>query len=80
MLKSNYIYIWSLLATVCIAALVAPLAAHADVKISGVSPLGLGTWYGSGNLQSTDSLCVFNDASSNYQLTITAPNAGTSFT
>jgi hypothetical protein len=46
--------------------------ARADVQITGFTDIHFGTWSGSGNLVSTNSLCVYNTVDVNYNVTATA--------
>ncbi len=57
-----------------------PLSCLADVRITGFSNFAFGTWVGSGDLQNSDDLCVYNSATSNYQITATGDGVGSAFT
>jgi hypothetical protein len=50
------------------------------VRISGVGDLNLGTWMGSGNLNSQDTLCVYNLGNANYKIRATGSGAASAFT
>jgi hypothetical protein len=52
--------------------------AWADVRITNMNNIGLGTWNGSGDMQSDDDVCVFNDAGPGYLITASG-NGGGSF-
>ncbi len=49
------------------------LSSHAlaDVKITAINDLSLGTYSGTGDLSSEDEVCVYNSASQNYTITVT---------
>ena len=47
--------------------------ALADVQISALNDLSFGTWSGTGDMEQTDAVCVYNTVNANYKITGTAP-------
>lgn len=58
---------------------VASAYAVAQVKISSVNSLSLGTWSGSGSLSDNDDVCIYNSDTSNYSITASGSGSGQSF-
>lgn len=52
---------------------------HADVRISNMDNIGLGSWGGSGAVQSDDDVCIFNDGGPNYLVTASGSGGGGAF-
>lgn len=48
--------------------------AFADVQITDFDDLTFGSWSGSGDLEQSDQLCVYNSASANYKISATSPS------
>lgn len=55
------------------------LSAWADVRISNMNNIGLGSWDGSGDVTDEDGVCVFNDGGPNYLITASGSGGGGSF-
>lgn len=51
-----------------------PSLAPADVRISNMHNLNLGTYTGNGDLTAQDDICVYNSAGPNYDITVTSIN------
>jgi len=50
--------------------------ARADVRISNMDNLGLGSWDGSGDVNDEDNVCVFNDSGPGYLITASGSGGG----
>ena len=60
--------------------LLMPIAiSMADVRISNMNDLNLGSWTGMSDLTTQDDVCVYNDAGPNYLMTAEGSGAGGSF-
>lgn len=59
-------------AIVLIAVLGLTPSAQANVKISSVGDINMGTYSGSGHIEGQDGICIYNDATDDYAITITA--------
>ena len=53
-----------------------PTISSAQVRVFNVDDLSLGTWAGSGDLQTSDSLCIYNAGSTDYQITVDGSGGG----
>lgn len=62
--------LWSL-GFICSAWLFAN-SASANVKITAINDISLGTYSGSGDLTGQDDVCVYNSATANYTITVTS--------
>ena len=57
---------------------VAPVGA--DVRISNMNDLSLGSWSGSGDVEDSDSVCIYNNGGPNYLITASGSGTGGAFT
>lgn len=64
----NFLWICSLFSSVATRS----SFAFADVKISAINDISLGTYSGAGDLTGQDDVCVYNSASADYRITVTA--------
>jgi len=56
-----------------------PSDSLADVRISNMNNIGLGSWSGSGDVSDEDGVCIFNDGGPNYLITASGTGSGGSF-
>ncbi len=58
------------------AALITILGNHAkaDVQITKLDDLSFGTWGGSGDLEQTDQICIYNTVDANYRISASTPS------
>ena len=53
--------------------------AQCTVRLGAPTDLVFGSWSGSGDLQRSDTMCVYNSASQNYRVTVVGTGPGSSF-
>jgi hypothetical protein len=51
-----------------------PSATLADVQITKLDDLSFGSWGGTGNLEQTDQVCVYNTVDANYAVSASTPS------
>lgn len=51
----------------------------ADVQITNMNDIALGSWGGSGDLQGDDSVCIYSTGSADYLVTASGSGAGSAF-